>query len=103
MSQKTIVLEYKGQKIVSQPFTFRHACIVDDERIRTGSLATGTGNALRKMFEGTIITDEAIDNEISIKELRNATSKILDWYLGIDEEVKNSSSPQPEQKQEVGG
>ncbi len=104
--QKTIVLEYKGQKIVSQPFTFKHACIVDDERYRTGGLGTGAGNALRKMFEGTVITDEVIDNgEIEMKELRKATSKIIDWFLGIDEELKNSSSPQPEQKetQEVGG
>jgi hypothetical protein len=90
MAQKTIVLEYNGQKIVSQPFTFKHACIIDDERFRSGGLMTGARLALQKMFEGTIITDEIIDNEIDIKVLREACNKIIDWFLGIDEEVKNS-------------
>lgn len=88
--QKTIVLEYNGQKIVSQPFTFKHACIIDDERYKSGGLATGARNALIKMFEGTVLTDEIIDSEIDIKELKKATGKIIDMYLGIDEEVKNS-------------
>lgn len=88
--QKTIVLEYNGQKIVSQPFTFKHACIMDDSRFRDEGLATGARNALIKMFEGTILTEEVIDNEIDIKVLREAVMKIIDWFLGIDEEVKNS-------------
>jgi len=88
--QKTIVLEYNGQKIVSQPFTFKHACLVDDAAYRNEGLATGARNALIKMFEGTIITEEVIDNEIDIKILKKAVGKIIDWFLGIDEEVKNS-------------
>lgn len=88
--QKTIVLEYNGQKIVSQPFTFKHACLVDDARFRGEGLATGAREALIKMFEGTILTEEIIDNEIDIKELKKAINKVLDMYLGIDEEVKNS-------------
>ncbi len=94
MSQKTIVLEYNGQKIVSQPFTFKHACIIDDERYNRGGLGTGARLALQKMFEGTAITDEIIDQmeEIKggLKELKKATGKILDWYLDIDKEIKNS-------------
>lgn len=93
--QRTIVLEYNGQKVVSQPFTFKHACIIDDEKYRTGGLATGARLALQKMFEGTVLTDEIIDS-LEIKELRAATNKILDWFLGIDDELKNSSSPQME-------
>lgn len=88
--QKTIVLEYNGQKIVSQPFTFKHACIIDDARYKGEGLATGARNALIKMFEGTILTEEIIDNEIDIKVLRECIGKIIDWFLGIDEEVKNS-------------
>ena len=88
--QKTIVLEYSGQKIVSQPFSFKHACLVDDARFRGEGLATGAREALIKMFEGTILTEEIIDKEINIKELKKAINKILDMYLGIDEEVKNS-------------
>ena len=89
--QKTIVLEYKGEKVASQPFTFRHACIVDDERFKGGGIATGARMALMKMFEGTVITDEVIDNmEPGVRELKAATKKILDWYLGIDDDVKNS-------------
>ncbi len=88
--QKTIVLEYNGQKIVSQPFTFKHACIIDDARYNGDGIATGARNALIKMYEGTILTEEVIDNEIDIKELKKATGRIIDMYLGIDEEVKNS-------------
>ncbi len=87
--QKTIVLEYKDKEIVSQPFTFKHACIVDDERYRGGGLATGSRNALVKMFEGTSITEEIIDNDIDRKVLKKAINKILDMYLEVDEEVKN--------------
>lgn len=100
--QKTIVLEYNGQKVVSQPFTFKHACIIDDEKYRSGGLATGARLALQKMFEGTELTDEIIDN-LPIKEIRKANDKILDWFMGIGEEIKNSSSPQKEQAPEVGG
>ena len=89
--QKTIVLEYSGQKIVSQPFSFKHACIIDDARYRGEGIATGARNALIKMFEGTIITEKVIESdEIDIKVLREAVTKIIDWFLGIDEEVKNS-------------
>jgi hypothetical protein len=89
--QKTIVIEYNGQKIISQPFTFKHACIIDDARYNNAGIATGARNALLKMFEGTVLTDEAIDNlEIDIKILKQATNKIIDWFLGIDDEVKNS-------------
>ncbi len=99
--QRTIVLDYNGQKIVSHPFTFKHACIIDDERYKDGGLATGARLALQKMFEGTILTDEIIDT-LNIKELRAATGKILDWFLCIDEETKNSSSPQTVQGPGVG-
>ena len=89
--QKTIVLEYNGQEIVSQPFSFKHACIIDDERYKSGGLATGARNALVKMFEGTIITEKIIEsNKIELKSLKDATGKVIDMYLGIDEEVKNS-------------
>lgn len=88
--QKTIVLEHNGQKVISQPFTFRHACIMDDARYRGEGLATGARNAILKMFEGTVLTDEVIDNEIDIKQLKKAVEKTIDWFLGIDEEVKNS-------------
>jgi hypothetical protein len=101
--QRTIVIEYNGKEIVSQPFTFKHACIIDDERYKNGGLASGARNALVKMFEGTILTEERIDTEIDIKVSKKATGKIIDMYLGIDDEIKNSSSPQPEGKQEVGG
>jgi hypothetical protein len=88
--QRTIVLEYNGQKIVSQPFTFRHACIMDDTRFKGEGLSSGARNALISMFEGSILTEEIIDNQIKIKELRKATDQIIDMFLGIDEEVKNS-------------
>ena len=89
--QRTIVLEYKDKEIVSQPFTFKHACLIDDARYRNEGLATGARNALVRMFEGTIITEEAIDNfEIDHKALKKAVDKVLDMYLGIDEEIKNS-------------
>lgn len=89
--QRTIVLEYKGREIVSQPFTFKHACLVDDARYRNEGLATGARNALVRMFEGTTITEEAIDAfEIEHKALKKAIDKIIDMYLGIDEEIKNS-------------
>ena len=98
--QRTIVLEYQGKKIVSQPFTFKHACIMDDERHKAkgkedAEITDSTLNqwaflALQKMFEGTELTDEVLDGAINIKELRKACSKILDWFFGVDEEVKNS-------------
>jgi hypothetical protein len=94
--QRTIVIEYKDKSIVSQPFTFKHACLVDDERYKSGGLATGARNALVRMFEGTILTEEIIDTEINIQVLKKAINKILDMYLGIDEEIKNSSSPHQE-------
>jgi hypothetical protein len=87
---------------VSQPFTFKHACIIDDEKYRTGGLATGARLALQKMFEGTTLTDEIIDS-LDIKALRKATAKILDWFLGIDEEIKNLSSPQTEVQTQKAG
>jgi len=89
--QKTIVLEYKGQEIASQPFSFKHACIIDDERYKSGGLATGARNALVKMFEGTVITEEIIESDkIKLESLKAAVGKVIDMYLGIDEEVKNS-------------
>jgi hypothetical protein len=93
--QRTIVIEYNGKEIVSQPFTFKHACLIDDERYKNGGLATGARSALVKMFEGTVLTEERIDNEIDLKVLKKASNKILDMYLGIDEEIKNSSRPEP--------
>ncbi len=101
--QKTIVLEHNGNQVVSQPFKFIHACLIDDERYKGGGLATGARNALVKMFEGTVITEEIIEEEIEIKVLRNANDKIINMFLGIDEEVKNSSSPQPEAEQKAVG
>ncbi len=86
--QKTIVLEHNGNQVVSQPFKFIHACLIDDERYKGGGLATGARNALVKMFEGTVITEEIIEEEIEIKVLRNANDKIINMFLGIDEEVK---------------
>ena len=88
--QKTIVLEYDGQKIISQPFNFKMACLIDDSKFKGEGLMTGCRNALIKMFEGTILTDEIIDNAIDIKILKGECNKILDWFLGIDDEVKNS-------------
>lgn len=88
--QRTIVLEYNGTPIVSQPFTFKHACLIDDERYKNGGLATSARIALVRMFEGTTLTEEIIDNNIDLKVLKKATNKILDMYLGIDEEIKNS-------------
>ena len=89
--QKTISLEYKGETIVSQPFKFRQACLVDDERYRGGGLATGARTALISMFDGTKITEEIVENgEIDIKTLRKAVDRVIDMFLGIDEEVKNS-------------
>lgn len=99
MPQRTIVLEYNGQKIVSQPFKFQHACLIDDEmyksRQRNLELTDGLMNqwalvAIQKMFEGTILTDEIIEIEINHKELKANCKKVLDWYFGMDEEIKNS-------------
>ncbi len=98
MAQRTIVLEYNGQKIVSQPFKFQHACIIDDEmyksRQKDFELTDGLMNlwalaAIQKMFEGTILTDEIIETEINHKELKAECRKVLDWYFGINEEIKN--------------
>ncbi len=104
--QRTIVLTYKGEKVISNPFTFKHACIMDDARYKAdkdenNSPTNGDFNlwafaALQKMFEGTILTDDILEKEVDIKEVRNACIKILDWYFGIDDEIKNSSSPQTE-------
>jgi len=92
--QRTIVIEYKEKEIVSQPFTFKHACIVDDEKFqRKGNslpLASGARKALISMFEGTTLTEEIIDSEIDHSILRKAVNKIINMYLGIDEELKNS-------------
>lgn len=103
--QRTIVIEYNGKEIVSQPFTFKHACVIDDARYKNEGLATGARNALVKMFEGTTLTEEIIDDisKIDLKVLKKANNKILDMYLGIDEEIKNSSSPQPEEVNQVVG
>lgn len=87
--QRTIVIEHEGKKIVSRPFTFEHACMIDDQRYKNGGLATGARNALIRMFEGTTLTEEIIDNDIEFKELRKITSKILDMFLGVDVELKN--------------
>jgi hypothetical protein len=87
--QKTIVLTHKEKEVVSQPFTFKHACIIDDQRYRDGGLSSGARNALVKMFEGTVITEEIIDNDIDIKVLRAATNRIIDMFLCVDDEVKN--------------
>lgn len=98
--QRTIVIEYEGKEIVSQPFTFKHACLIDDERYRGGGFATGARNALVRMFEGTTLTEEKIDNMIDDKDkhsaLKKAVDKILDMYFHIEEETKNSSRPQLE-------
>lgn len=95
--QKTIVLEYNGEKIVSQPFTFKHACIMDDLRykckdkdISVPQYREFAHEALKKMFEGTIITDAVLDTEINFVEMRKICDKLLNWFFGIDEEVKNS-------------
>lgn len=45
--------------------------------------------ALIKMFEGTELTEEIIDSEISQDELRNAIKKIHNMFYEIDEDVKN--------------
>lgn len=108
--QKTIVLTYNGNKVVSKPFTFGIAVLIDDEQKRyfrrasreikeeeisendiIDALPENEINlkALKKMFEGTIITDEIIENEIDYAELRNALKKIQEMYYQIDEEVKN--------------
>lgn len=102
--QRTIVIEYNGSQIVSQPFTFKHACLIDDERYKGGGLATGARNALLRMFEGTTLTEEIIDDidKIDLKALKKAIDKILDMYLGIDEEIKNSQGPLPGDQKAVG-
>jgi hypothetical protein len=102
--QRTIVIEYNGTPIVSQPFTFKHACIIDDARYKEEGLATGARNAMIKMFEGTVLTEEILDDidKIDLKVLKKAKNKVIDMYLGIDEEIKNSSSPQPGGQKVVG-
>jgi hypothetical protein len=120
--QKTIVLTYEGKKIVSKPFNFGIATMIDDEQHRyfrharremdeiNEDIIDDDGKnskkdkeiiealpdtqifykALVKMFEGTELTEEILDNEISHKELRGAIKKIQDMYYEVDEEVKNS-------------
>lgn len=97
--QKTIVFEYNGKKHISKPFSFKHACIIDDQMYKDHTQKEDITNTtinlwafpvIQKMFEGTELTDEIIEYEINSKELRNACRKVFDWYLGIDEEVKNS-------------
>lgn len=97
--QRTIVLDYKGKKYISKPFAFRHACIIDDQirnsKIEKEDITDSTINmwalpAIQKMFEGTELTDEIIEYELNFKELRNACQKVFDWFIGIDDEIKNS-------------
>lgn len=88
--QNTITLEYKGETIVSKPFTFGIACIIDDGQYKGDGLATSTGKAMIKMFEGTIITDKVIDSmEIDFKSLKTARDEVLDLYLKAINSIKN--------------
>ena len=105
--QKTIVLTYGNEKIVSKPFTFGIAVLIDDEQKRYFRKASNEGlerdeiieslpdnaiylKALKKMFGGTIITDDVIENEIDYTELRKAIKRIQNMYYQIDDEIKNS-------------
>lgn len=97
--QRTIVLNHNGKKYISNPFTFKHACILDDQmyrdKVKSEDITNTTINlwtlpVIQKMFEGTELTDEIIENEVNIRELRNACQKVFDWYMGIDQEIKNS-------------
>lgn len=92
--QNTITLKYNGQEVISKPFTFGIACIIDDGQYDGGGIATGTGKALIKMFEGTVITEEVIEGlKVPLNELKEARSKVLRIYLDSLEELKNEESP----------
>jgi hypothetical protein len=98
--QKTIVLEHNGEKIVSKPFSFCHACIIDDamneSREKNEQFTVATSRqwgflAIKKMFEGTTLTDEVIDEEINYKDLMEACDKVVDLYFtAINSTTKNS-------------
>jgi hypothetical protein len=93
--QKTIVLKYNGQEIVSKPFTALHCRIIDDTLYKDkNAYEIAAGKALSKMFEGTVITDEIINDleHFTYKKLKTFQNKIIDWYIEAlnDEEIKNS-------------
>lgn len=77
MEQQVLSVEHDGNTIVSKPFDFEAACLVDDSRSE-GVLRRGA-KAVSYLFEGTAVTDKVIAS-LSIQKRIALSAKVCKWY-----------------------
>ena len=94
--QKTLTVQYGGETIVSNPFDFEAACLVDDMRYNgigkglMGRMHLGK-NAVNYMFKGTKLTDEEIEKR-PYGERKRLCHEAADMYfesMKTSDESKN--------------
>lgn len=93
--QKTLSYDLSGKTVVSKPFDFEAACLVDNRRF-TGSGMVGYmslgKDAVNYMFEGTEVTDEVIE-AMPMKERKALCEQAAKMYFdALSEGGKNSKN-----------
>lgn len=93
--QKTLTVRLNGKTIVSKPFDFEAACLVDDMRYNgsgglVGRMHLGK-NAVSHMFEGTELTASEIE-KLNFAERKRLCEEAADMYfdsLKSEDDSKN--------------
>ncbi len=93
--QKTLTVQFGGETIVSNPFDFEAACLVDDMRYdsdgKIGLMHLGR-KAVNHMFKGTKLTDEDIE-KLPYGERKRLCEEAAAMYL---ESMKTSDESKNE-------
>jgi hypothetical protein len=105
--QKTLIINHNGKQHVSGRYNWGVAVAIDDARFNYAKnnpelnmdsmvvyelesiVNKWIFNGLSKMFEGTLLTDDILLNEVDGKEIIKAIETIKKWHYGVDEEIKN--------------
>ncbi len=93
--QKTLSYKLSGKTVVSKPFDFEAACLVDNRRF-TGSGIIGYmslgKDAVNYMFDGTEVTEEVIE-AMPIKERKELCEQAAMMYFdALSETGENSKN-----------
>lgn len=94
--QNVLSTELNGKVIISKPFDFETACLVDDMRYSTGNpigyMHLGK-KAVSYMFRGTELTDEVIETLDYLERKRLCEEAAKMYFAALS---KNKSDPKNE-------
>lgn len=97
--QNVLTVEHKGKTIVSRPFDYEAFCLVDDMRYSkyaAGDIVGGAHlgkKALNYMFEGTELTDEAIE-ALDFATRRKLCEDVANMYFASLKTTENETKNQ---------